>query len=413
MKQNIRRFGALIVTFILSIGMMISAMIPAFAADGGTAEEPAKMAIAKVLTMPEGTITPEMEFIFNIEPLTKDGQPDTEFELPPLSAEPIEFSEDDIGEVENGVKTIRKETGNIFESVQGFSSGGVYEYKVTEELVEDEDESNTQVTYSKAEYILRVYVDNGSIDGGYNPYVKVVYAERILDDAGNMVDGAGSAGGEKVDPAPGESGLVFTNSVIKQGDGTLENAPLSVSKTVEGEYGDFYQKFTFAINVEKPVGAIDGVIYKAYVVSVNDISRNITNIVHSDNPLGDGEHGKCIDFPSGSTVDVYLSHEEMLVFPDMHIGANYSVTEQGAPLYTPSLKINNESIIVPDIGAGDNLPTGIRLVNDEDNAVGYTNTRDAVIPTGAIITNLPYIMVLILAIGAFIGFIAVKARKRS
>lgn len=394
-----KRFGA----FIFVVMLCVIPVIPVSAATG-TEENPARASITKILKMPEGTSTPPRVGVnFDIDRLRKDGVSWKFTQMPIISRKTIKFTADDIGEVSNGVKTIRKETeGSIFDNIQ-FPSAGVYEYLVTEQSfsVANMPSIEVRLVLSYAEYNLKVYVANAT-NGG--TYVKAVYADIIKNDAGKAASG-------KVDPAPGTSELSFVNSIFKQGDGTLEDAPLSVSKTTLGEFTDLYQKFTFSMNIAKPDSLnVAGVVYKGYVLDT--LGNNITNQSHYDGVLGNGEHGNCIDFPTDSTVDVKLSHKEKLVFPDIHIGADYNVTEHGVSFYTPSLKINDESIVVSDIGVGDDLTTGVRLVYDGGNAVDYINTRDAIVPTSVIIDNLPYMLVLLLVVGAFVGFVVMKSCKR-
>jgi len=57
-------------------------------------------------------------------------------------------------------------------------------------------------------------------------------------------------------------------------------------------------------------------------------------------------------------------------------------------------------------------PTAV-IIGVNANSAAYTNTYKTVTPTGIDLNNLPFIMMLVIAAGAFVAFAAVKSRKRA
>ena len=112
---------------------------------------------------------------------------------------------------------------------------------------------------------------------------------------------------------------------------------------------------------------------------------------------------------------VNLKHDQRLVFTDLHIGASYDVTEAAVQNYKASLAyVVNGGTPGSTSNTEGNLQLGINniLIGKDQNSAAFTNEYQTVTPTGVVINNLPFVMILILAAGSFIAFVAVKSRKK-
>ena len=421
-----KRTPRLLVCAALVMALCCSAALPALAADlsEGTEASPAQAAVAKVLKMPVGTDTPELTFNFKFEALTVDGKPyePSPANMPAISDKAIDFSSGGTAESNPpaGVKIVWKESANIVAGVI-WPHAGTYMYKVTEtQSVTPAVGTGETVTYSKAEYEISVYVENGT-NGLYVAYIE---AHRTKTDAGDAEQGK-----PKVDPTPGGddenyfcSQMIFTNEYAKTNGGTDPKDPadtvLSISKTVAGLGGNQTTKyFPFEVTVTKPAVGVAGTpVYKAYVVEGSAIVSPIgTEITAATNVKTDGSGKQYIEFTSGTPLDIRLKHGQRLAFIDLEVGTSFTVTEAGDPDYKPSYSLvlngGNSSNVNPGTV---NMPLTIAksYIGEKTNGVDYTNTRNMTTPTGISVDILPYVVLIGIALTAVAGFVAFKAHKR-
>ena len=421
-----RKFLNVMLSLTLALMLCFGLMAPALADGEVITDEPGESLVAvitKELKMAEGTDTPEYTFDFAAVPVTVDGVAyhATNAYMPALENLQVALGVGDVNEktsISGGIKTVTLESGDIFGGVV-WPHAGVYVYTITEA-----DGSDEGVEYSGAEYTLTVYVQN-KISGGTPTGELFVYGVGVEIEVGDET--------AKVDPTPGEHGLVFTNEYVEGGNGGDPTDPtkreLEISKNVEGIYGSLEKYFTFNVSITKSA-LVDTETYKGYVIEgVIDeedggkiVPTNVTSVANGANT---GE--KFINFPSdGTPVEVKLKHGQSLVFVDTEVGAKYSVTEVGTTNYIPSVVVVNNGINNAEIGAGvgaslaASVPTGVEderteiiLLGAGTNSAEFTNEHDeeTVTPTGILINNLPYIAILLLAVGALVAFVVVKSRK--
>jgi hypothetical protein len=128
-----------------------------------------------------------------------------------------------------------------------------------------------------------------------------------------------------------------------------------------------------------------------------------------------------IKISHSGTTDVNLKHGQKLVFIDLPIGTSFRVNEAAAPGYTPAvaLLVNgasaytasgtlNTALSTDDPGA----PATLRLIGLSANSAAYTNTNDTVAPTGIDLNTIPYIGLIVLALGALTAYVMVRSRRR-
>ncbi|GLC82675.1 DUF7601 domain-containing protein [Lacrimispora brassicae] len=424
MKKKNNELGRRLTAMALAAVMCIGTAQSAFAVGNaifGTESQPAEAAITKKLDMPEGTTTPGATFSFQLSPVSVDDRTAAAdlASMPAISPVNIAFTSGDTGTVSNGTKTILKQSGNVFSGVT-FPHAGVYVYRVEESqsVTGYTPGGNETYTYSPANYTIAVYIKNGT--GGL--YIAAIASSISVNDSSNQT----SNPGEKVDPTPepgdpnitgNYSKIIFTNTYSKTAGGVDPTDPnnhvLTVSKAVSGDYADRTKYFAFQVTATQP-GVVSGAsTYMAYVL--NSSNQVVTSADNSSNTQTDGSGYSYIKFTSGTPETVSLKHDQKLVFTDLHIGADYVAIESAVEHYTASAAVVvNGGTAIGLSNAFDNtaLSTDTRLIGEFKNSAAFTNNYRTITPTGVIINNLPFIMILILAAGAFAAFVVVKSRKK-
>lgn len=281
-------------------------------------------AITKTFNIPEGVTAIDQTFHFSATP-TNGG--------PQASIGELNFKE--LGTLKNGSYSLSKKADITFGN---FPHAGVYTYNVKENKGED-----ARVTYSNETYLMRVYVINS--DEGLK--VKQITAEKD---------------NKKCDQ------MSFINSYATKSD-------LTISKMVEGDYGDQSKDFSFTIAFTKGTLGAD----------------TITTV-----------DGKTIK--SGEDYTFTLKHGEHLTFKDLPVGTKYQVKENDHEGYKAEVSVNNQALKEADT-------TGDQVVNDQKNTVAFTNTENEIVVTGVMMKSLPYIALIALGIIGFAGLFFMRRRK--
>lgn len=283
---------------------------------------------------------------------------------------------------------ITSTTDNILNGKK-FPAAGVYTYEVKESQDGDKGENQYGLTCSDAEYEMKVYVKNGT----NGTYVYSVTVLPVKDDNGQDIDNA-----QKVDPTPdqsdGTSNFVFTNSFTKKAGGDEAGAKsLTITKNVAGDYGDKTRQFLFTVSIELP----------SYVDSS----------INYEGKVGD----KTYTFNNGNEFtcdDVMLADGDVLEFSDLPAGTKYSVIETGTQNYTASANVIQNGIPtdIPQGDKGQNYTIEDKMIGEGKNELTVTNTHDAnsVTPTGIIINNLPFVLMVVVA-GSGLALYVVSKRR--
>lgn len=409
MKYKIMKYLRGMVTAILITIMCLGSAVSALAASAllvGTEGTPAQPIITKKLIMPEGTTTPGATFTFNFAKKSVDETvvASDSNAMPAIGPVTIDFTAGDTGNTVNGVKTVAIQSTDALNGVI-FPHAGVYEYEVAEEqsVTNYSPGSNETFTFTTAKYSIIFYVKNGSTG---QLYVSEIEQKILINDADNQ----DSSVNTKV------ASMVFTNTYSKRAGGedptVTNNHVLTVSKTVVGAYADRTKYFAFNITTTQPAG-ISGATYKAYVLNASD--QVVTSTDNCAN-LSTDSYGQYIVFTSGSPLTVNLKHDQKLVFNDLHIGSSYVAVESAVENYTASATVvvdGATGINLSNSAANTSLSTDTRLIGEGKNSAAFTNTYKEITPTGVMINNFPFIMILLLAVGAFAGYIVVKSRNKN
>ena len=426
MNTKLMTIGRLMTSLVLAMILCLSMAMPAFAADYAKGEdgESAEAAITKILRIADGTAAPAETFQFIFEPKTLNDVANTS--LPPIGPIEIEFNGDTGVAEEDGVVYLALESDNILKDVDNtdWPHAGVYVYEVTEK-----DNKTEGMTYSKAKYQIAFFVEN--IGDTSELFVAGIGVKIITKDDSNQNANIN----DKVDPTPGGdeeayffSQVIFTNTYVEPTEETDPSDPinhkLSISKTVDGAYGDRTKYFDFDITINKPATLKDEVNYKAYIVETVEGSLEV--VTSDKNYAGKIEEGNGTDtfdhfiVTTGSPTQFKLKHGQSLVFTAIHDGASYKAEEAAVEDYTASALIVVDGAIgvtKSNDKANEALSTAIdeenemNLIGKNQSSAEFTNTYKTVTPTGISVDDLPYIMLLIISIVAAALYVTVKYRR--
>jgi hypothetical protein len=437
---------ALVLMLALSLGAAVTALAagPVEALDE---DHPAEAAITKVLQMPLGTNTPaNISFTFSVAPGSLDGDssPAELAEMPTVGVggapfgdtgtKTIVFSGTLGDDSTASVKRVYKEV-NLFSGVTTWPHAGIYHYIVREYSAHGGYTltATETLTYDSAFYDVFVYVYNKT-GGGY--YIGAITTQEGTTPASpgtpakpgdnNKVDG--TPGTPEVSGSPGNasgdySGLIFTNTYYKtsgSGPAGPADSALAISKTVSGALASTAKYFDYTLTLNKPA-VVPGaaVTYKAYVLDA------ATNAVVTDAANGPGgapandTHGDHFVVTSGMPITLRLKHGQKLAFGDLHIGATYTLTEQGAANWVPEVTVTTAGVVAGSpVSAAKGQPLTIGsptavLVADGANLAAFTNSYDVGTPTGLDIDDLPFLLMLVLAAGAIVVIAALKVRRNA
>ena len=416
-------------------------------------DSPVQATITKELRLPIGTTTPDVTFNFDVEKVSVDGRttPNDLATMPSLNpaALAVSFSSADTADIDldsddplpNIISFIR-ETGDLFDGDVRFPHAGIFVYIITERIPvapdadddddddddDDGDTANELWYYSKARYKLTVHVANHS---NGTTYVRALGTERLTTDHGNELTGV------KVDPTPGGDGveyffsqMKFTNEYVKI-DAPIdpnphEDATLFVRKNVAGDFGDRSMLFNFTMSLTIPEIVRTAELppyFKAFVIengriidpadNVDEtlIGGDIEDADDDDDEENDSTRYIMVPF-DGTAFSFRLRHGQKLVFVDTPIGTQYDVAEAQATNYTTNILVTTPGGVRPSL----NIPGLVaeeQHVGYADSSAVFTNTRASVTPTGLNLNDLPFIGLIVLALGALSIFVVLKVRKRN
>mgnify|MGYP000292605932 FL=1 len=236
-----------------------------------------------------------------------------------------------------------------------YNKVGKYAYTISENETKIPGITKDAHTYEMIVTVVNKQKDNLTNETGYGYYVGMYDAE-----------------GQKV-PA------VFTN--------TYNSYSLEVKKTVEGNFGDLGDTFTFYITLGKEDGKDDN--YATATVHVSDTSNPANNATWT---VGGGQQ------------TVTLKHGQTITVSNLPVGVTYTVTEEktNADGSTWVYNTTGEAVAINDV-----LPS--ITADNNANKVEIVNKHEGTPDMGVVLDNAPYIaMLAIVAIGG----VALMLNKR-
>ena len=379
--------------------------VPTFADDNDVAtakangETSVKVSINKVLNIAEGITTPEATFTFTFTPKTGTSSNGAPYETisdsnGKIAAKNVVYSKSDL--LQPNQTSIKKDTGNIFESVT-YTHAGEYVYTVAETQnvgwaqILKNSVAIDSMTYDNRSYEMHVIVKNKQSSG---VYISSVYFKLVSTSSTAKVKPSEKGELYKYD--------LFVNTYRKNaGKITNPNEPtpnkpkpenfnpgaksLVIKKLVEGDSADKTKDFTFKLTFTKASTDDQG----TFVGQVGSTSYT---------------------FENGKEKTITLHHDQSLVFDNLPAGTRYKLVESGSQGYKATASYNENGVIRNQTGtaSADFTQTSI-LVGEKTNDNTITNSLPNVTPTGLLIDNLPFILMIGLGLA---GFVVLSKKRR-
>lgn len=368
--RNKKRFGALLLAGVMALGMCMNTTVfaekvPTVGNQEGTEQQLASAGITKRFEMAEGLDVPAATFKFIVEKAQgNDG--------PAATINDITYqAKENKGQVDNGKYAIEKTSAITFDG--NFPHVGEYVYTVKEK---DESTTNPSITYSKEQYTLRVRVANGANNNSL--YIKDITAER---------DRSNGTETNKV------AKISFTNTYRK-------NVSLEITKATTGTLADKTKKFNFKITFEKSA-----------------TEDTLTNFQGTITRKGSAET-ETVTCQSGSATFT-LADGDVLKFENLPAGTKYTVTEVEGEKdgYTPYVTVTDNGtrgeVSKGTDGTDLSSSQNGNYAGENDNIVEFENKYVENPATGIIMNNLPFILLIGVAVLAFGTLAFVKKRRTS
>lgn len=379
--------------------------VPTFADENSDAtamsngETNAQVSINKVLNIAEGITTPLANFTFTFTPKNGNSNNGVPYETinasnGQIADKTINYSERDV--LQPNQTSIKKETGNIFANVT-YTHAGEYVYTVAEKqndgwrAIQRGDDAIDSMTYDNRSYEMHVIVKNKQSSG---VYISSVYFKLVSTSSTAKVKPSEKGELYKYD--------LFVNTYRKNaGKITNPNEPtpnkpkpenfnpgaksLVIKKLVEGDSADKTKDFTFKLTFTKASTDDQG----TFVGQVGSTSYT---------------------FENGKEKIITLHHDQSLVFDNLPAGTRYKLVESGSQGYKATASYNENGVIRNQTGtaSADFTQTSI-LVGEKTNDNTITNSLPNVTPTGLLIDNLPFILMIGLGLA---GFVVLSKKRR-
>lgn len=447
--KKMRGFGAKAMAVVAAIAMSAATATAAFAGwekdkngdpIGNTTEQ---IVIGKSIKMPANWEPEALNVTFKVEPVgfSTDGTAYTPVEglgfEGKVTLNKADFTTANKVTAEEQVKYWGAETGEFInqisykgqtgiEAIEALAkdqqSTGAVKFTVTESEFEYTDAANTFSVKSAASYDLVFWIDYV-----VDPNTKESsYKVTSVTDTKTKNDN-GSDNNKKVDPTPESttvekteydedgkivpkaeeylnyklSGMLFNNDITKSDQPehpdtpTVDDSAFKITKTNAG--GDPNQEFEFEVELTAPelagVKTTEGITVRVY----NESGEEVT--------------GKANTFMYGQVNTIKLKGGETAVFGQMYNSTKVVVTEKGTPSYVPSYTSTYGTSDGQVVNAGDKLSVD-GVTQSKTDYVHYTNNYQSITPTGVIMNNLPFFMMILIGAVAIAAGFVFQARKK-
>ena len=455
----------------LALVMCLSMVVTASAEDrigtGESPSKPAQAALTKIFMVPVNNVVPAATFTFRIDAIGFGDTTNTTG-MPSLGNSnnvTISFTAgQEATFTDNGTQYLVVQSNDILghlpDTGMAWAAGaGIYRYKIHEELtaITKYAEPNTKEEEwpSKAVYQLDIYVEEDADGTLFARYIVARFIEGTKDEYY-----PGTTGDGKLDPTPGEikpgtppeiginySDMIFTNRYWKTNEPTNpepDKSALEIGKIVAGGNPNNNKLYNFEVTVTKPHAAgnpysEDPITYTAYKVNKEgkfiDANGDVITALDGNGFPSSATHA--ITLTSGEAKTVQLRHEERLLVYKLEVGAVVKVEEQvvsgtkidythtfgsnanvkvSMPTGVPSNSwwgFSNTNGLIEGAALGDPGPHyTIKGIGSAGNVATFTNTVGGEPPTGLAVDDIPYVVLIGMAVLGIIGFLAVKSRKK-
>ena len=414
-----------IVTVALALTMIMGTVLSVAAVPGDPGHQAGAAIIKKVLKVPVGGTKPaeNFNFTFTAKGYTSDATGDliaTTTGMPAISVQTIATTPASTPIV--GGYQIFEGSVDAFlaDSITGtnFPHAGVWVYEVAET---PPGTPTGNMNYSQARYMMYVYVTNNAAldsleinDVGFR--ITALNGANI-DPAGTTLPTVTANPQTGTSSTAGKADPIFTNRYTPPAD-------LEITKTVAGEFADTIKLFTYTLEIERPQAAADidgaqtytGTIYKGAV----DTGRTVVVTFAAGDTTG-VVTGTTFQLAHGEKLDFLRDDKEpeVGVRTGLPMGSEWRLTETGEARYSASATYDSNGVTgsVGPTAVEGNIPltlpsaTTYLTLGNAVNSAAWTNTHLAVTPTGILMNNLPFILLIVVSIGGFVAYIANKRRK--
>lgn len=417
-KKTLQKFSRLFASLVLVGAMSLGTVATANAA--GSAKtwketDTPKAAFTVEYKRATGVEIPATDFTVTFEKAgfkqadanTLASTPTDKNKMPAISDKKVSFTKADT--------TVKKESADFLGefltalNTPGNTKGaGIYLYNVAQKTptVTKNNEQDI-LTASTNKYLVKIYVAQKSDGSG-------LYIKGLVVNEGTVEN----PGADKVDATPGgstggsTSAMVFTNEYIaKNGSGGGDdNKPnpndpttygLKVKKTVAGAGADTNKEFSYSMKITKPADlTLKDTQYTFYKVEADGTTVDTAQ---------KGTYGTALSFK--------LKADESILVKNCYAGSALEIEETGTANWTPQVKVvlNGNDLGTTDGIMGTNLKytsNDTNKIGQKTNTVDYTNTYLDNPVTGIIVNNFPFVMMIVMAMAAFVAIVAVKSRRR-
>ena len=392
-----------IVTGVVAAGTILSLLqVPNVLAENEVAssqnEKNVVVKVNKELDIAEGITTPTATFTFKFVP--KEGQNSANVPYEKVTAtngtipnRTVTYGAGDT--LPQGKTAIIKATDDLFAGVT-YENAGEYVYTVSEEQTGWTALANNvdTLTFDTKTYEMHVFVRNKS--QGTGTYISNVYFVDTT--AGSTTAATAKKAGNAEPGTEGGSKVYkydlfknkYTKKAGKTGDSPSSINPnanaLTITKKVGGGLASKTKNFTFKLTFKAAstdeTGTYTGTKGSEQIQFTKDVEKEFT--------LHDGES---------------------LVFPDLPAGTKYTLKEEGTSGYIPSSAYKENGTLKNGAAGTQSQAYTVAdvLIGEKENNNIVTNTLPEVTPTGLLIDNLPFFIMI--GLGLF-GFILVAKRRR-
>ena len=425
MKKRFSKLMAIAMVFALIFAF---AAIPASAATTYTPVAGGTTTFSKYLIVDSDTHIPNVTFVFNIASIpTGTGKPATSNTVAvyapvdagvtgtPTISNPA-FTSDitntptydtiqspaDTGKLtlDTGKKYAAKTVTVDFSGVT-FPEPGIYRYVVTEDAATGAYTHDTQNTGSTPlTRYLDVYVTDSNDGNGTLAVSSYVLHKENGTVTANATSGSGDVA--TAEAAVEDKSASYVNE--------YETKDLAFSKEVTGNQGSRDKYFKYTVTIDG-LNASDTFTVDLDNAEAAPTTNNATSYDTMSNPAS--VTGS--DLASG--VDFYIRHGQSIKILGLPTTAEYNVVEEKED-YTQTAGNTLEAVAAQGT-EGQSGYVAAKSYNDSnsgtmatDKYVGYTNTRNGIIPTGVLLTVAPFAIGLLL-FGALAVFFVAKKKRRA
>lgn len=275
------------------------------------------------------------------------------------------------------------------------------------------------VTFTEPGIYRFTITESGSNPGITNDSTSTLYLDVYVTDAGTVNQTSGK-------PELTASYVLHSDSAVHTADSSISaeykpdgfknrysSKELTISKTVTGNQGSRDKYFKFDVSIS---GLAAGAKYAIDLTNADSAVPDPASAATASAYAGEVNYGDgtaadpYIEGASSgaTTATFYLQHGQSITINGLPDGATYTVTETKED-YTATASITGD----PDAAFTANnaqcadSTTGITA----DTTLAFTNNRAGIIPTGIIVTFLPYAIAFLVVAGGLVTVLAAKKRN--